>query len=473
MEAPAEDEKSIRQKLALLTRKLISEDDEMELLNIYRETQRLRAALDNIQPANPPAAKTASNLQRSTRSRKSSRRPGHPGSNLTKKRESAHSAQGMLSRCLYLPQAGSSLGGDASRESETDTLEDKVNALNAADTSVDAPPPAPTDDDDNNDGGEDLGSLPPPPAEPAPDGEETAQEFFICSAPECGQESYGETDPRDGHFYCNDCWNEYQGITAEAGDGPADDGGGDPTASVHDPSHPDYWQNLKQTMEEGEAKAADGYAQPQDDLFAKTLRDSTSALEKAVATPAQAGAGDDALDEVMDVMLERIQDKRKSIRYQKKKRGFFTKRQKLPAGSAGGKFSKGKKAKKKKVDPAELAKAQEPVGEHGIFVRNPSRAIPLVKLNVAKAKKKKKPAVPPKLFGTESADGTTCQRSVYTYDEDQIVGDAYAEPIADAEAEWVSNGLPIRQPAVAFILTEFGGVNDPNQLAMYDIKTEA
>ena len=110
-QAPAEDEKSIRQKLALLTRKLISEDDEMELLNIYRETQRLRAALDNIQPANPPAAKTASNLQRSTRSRKSSRRPGHPGSNLTKKRESAHSAQGMLSRCLYLPQAGSSLGG--------------------------------------------------------------------------------------------------------------------------------------------------------------------------------------------------------------------------------------------------------------------------------------------------------------------------------------------------------------------------
>ena len=99
---------------------------------------------------------------------------------------------------------------DASRESETDTLEDKVNALNAADKCVDAPPPAPTDDDDNNDGGEDLGSLPPPPAEPAPDGEETAQEFFICSAPECGQESYGETDPRDGHFYCNDCWNEYQ-----------------------------------------------------------------------------------------------------------------------------------------------------------------------------------------------------------------------------------------------------------------------
>ena len=79
----------------------------MELLNIYRETQRLRAALDNLQPANPPAAQAASNLQR----RKSSRRPGHPGSHLAKKRESAHSAQGMLSRCLYLPQAGTPMGG--------------------------------------------------------------------------------------------------------------------------------------------------------------------------------------------------------------------------------------------------------------------------------------------------------------------------------------------------------------------------
>lgn len=56
--------RSIRQALALLTRKLISEDDELELLNIYRETQRLRAVLETLQADKSVEAPVKTNIVR-------------------------------------------------------------------------------------------------------------------------------------------------------------------------------------------------------------------------------------------------------------------------------------------------------------------------------------------------------------------------------------------------------------------------
>ena len=108
------------------------------------------------------------------------------------------------------------------RESETDIDVDDLPASNdapesAADTS-DLPPPPP--DASEAEVSADLSDMPPPPdatVEGADTAESTAatgeaedeEEFFFCSAPECGQEAYGKTDDRDGHFYCHECWNEY------------------------------------------------------------------------------------------------------------------------------------------------------------------------------------------------------------------------------------------------------------------------
>jgi hypothetical protein len=104
-------------------------------------------------------------------------------------------------------------------------------------------------------------------------GEEEDQEWFICV--QCGEEGHGETDERDSNFYCNTCWEQYSGVgepdaavtesggtvagrededaATSAADGttPSTDDSGsssispDRHKSMHDPTHPDYWTNLK------------------------------------------------------------------------------------------------------------------------------------------------------------------------------------------------------------------------------------
>eukprot|EP00041_Stephanoeca_diplocostata_P034900 m.1211742 g.1211742 ORF g.1211742 m.1211742 type:complete len:186 (-) comp24594_c0_seq6:249-806(-) len=125
------------------------------------------------------------------------------------------------------------------------------------------------------------------------------------------------------------------------------------------------------------------------------------------------------MDNLVDVMLLRIQDKRKSMRFiasdNGEKGGGIAAARKAAAAAdgspaAGGekKFAKKKKGKKKKkIDPRTLYKnAPKPPPKHfseenGILIKNPVNALP-IPLPLMKPKKKLKPPRPVILFGTYS-----------------------------------------------------------------------
>lgn len=174
--------REIKLALADITRKLIDEEDEVQLVALFRETKKLKAKLDALagRPALPP------------------RKPRDPS-----KKKRPVSAAGLLTRTMALP--GADADGPATADSSS-TLPSRPKAAEVLKSVGDLPGrPAGS--------AEDAGYIPPPTKEGEAseaaeedegewDGEE--QEYFVCS--ECGIEDYGWTDERDNEFYCNACW---------------------------------------------------------------------------------------------------------------------------------------------------------------------------------------------------------------------------------------------------------------------------
>ena len=133
-------------------------------------------------------------------------------------------------------------------------------------------------------------------------------------------------------------------------------------------------------------------------------------------------------------MLSRIQEKRASIRFQKGKKG------KKPKKAKEGKNQKFNKAKKKKkMDPKALAAATPlPVlGPRGLVVDNPVGALHVVRETGIKKPIKRRPAIPPPLFGQQNQDGTVF-RDVYMVNyetnEEAIYQGGFAELVGRAGA---------------------------------------
>ena len=280
----------------------------------------------------------------------------------------------------------------------------------------------------------------------------------------------GETDERDGSFYCNNCWDLYAGIGDEGagalpeeaegggdggggGDNEEEEGGTAPTPteqpanvpgaaggeaaadvaaatakaagggdggiqrsgnSIHDPTHPDYWKNLKQEIQlrkkEGPASSV-----KRKDIFSH-FGVELVADDGGADGGGGAGAGEALdLDNVADTMLERIVEKRKSIRFMKKKKGKVKgekkkeKKKKEKKETKKSKFLK--KGKKKKMDPAALAE----LPAQGLLVKDPVGALPVRPPPAKAPPRKRKPAVPPPLFGRADRDGNVA-RDIFYWD---------------------------------------------------------
>lgn len=384
-------------------------------------------------------------------------------------------AEGMLARAMYFP---SNLG-----ESQVETSDDNRASLcnpmmDFEDPSLLPPPPNFSDDGSvavDDDILDDLDPAALAKFDSTRGPKEDVRDYFVCC--QCLKEGYGEMDERDGNFYCDACWSEYMGVTPEApGAGAADA----PPPTSDDPTHPDYWENLKKN---GGTNSGKG------DVFAQFAREATTQLNTGtggesaqpvpppVLTPApeQAQAAGNTLappafedqrasaknlDVVVDAMLARIQDKRKSMRFDKAGKGkrFFKKKEvkkKLDV-----------KKKKKKVDPKTLF-ASAPIGERGVLVKEPVNALP-IPMPRAPRPKPLKPLRAVILFGEVLPDNTVF-RSIYPYDDDTldtILEKAFRERVCHAEADWAEKGLPVRQELSSFILDEFGGVVDTNTLSL-------
>eukprot|EP00039_Didymoeca_costata_P006287 m.88914 g.88914 ORF g.88914 m.88914 type:complete len:443 (-) comp13197_c0_seq1:4861-6189(-) len=412
----ASDPKSIRQALTFLTRRLIDEEDEDELLQIFRATKQLKMLLEKIDD-NQATAPKQSNLNRAKNTSATKR---------LKPKTAEEQARGMLTRSIFLPEAAQGAAFTGQEPIQEDILADGL-----IETMTDAGSDAPKEIGAGGDISAEQGEW--------EEEDDDEAEYFVCS--QCEVEGKGYTDERDGNFYCVACWEEYQSVGKED-DGGEENNKEEPTDPT-DPTHPTYWQNLKEggTQEETDT-----------DVFAKMSRKSNTEVQEEPTT---------ALDTEMDAMIKRIHDKRKSIRYQSKKKK--DKNDKKDGDSKHQKkFSKANKAKKKKMNPAELAKSPIELNPHGILVKNPVGALPIVKPELDKPKKRKKPAVPPPLFGVES-NGSVL-RDVYDYEPDSVTKRGYNERIGHANEDWNRSGLPVRKELAEFILDEFGGIDDTNTL---------
>eukprot|EP00041_Stephanoeca_diplocostata_P034899 m.1211734 g.1211734 ORF g.1211734 m.1211734 type:complete len:372 (-) comp24594_c0_seq4:59-1174(-) len=315
--------RSVKRELTRLHRQLIDEEDEEQLLFLFRETKRLKEVMEKMM--NEPQNASVKTIREKT-SEKSIKVP--PPVKVRK------SAQGMLIRSMYLPNNQANLSAPpAPTIMETEGGNDQSDVplppppAEFMDPSL-LPPPVVEDDVlaglDNSTfqgGAEEVDGtameLPPPPPDETEDGD-----YFVCWM--CHTEGYGEIDERDGNFYCFPCWEEYSKV------GCQDDALStkEPRSSLTDPSHPDYWKNLKASMhnsstDNSNVDGADGStgAAPTgggDDAFA---RFSLAVVKEAVDGPREESTTPDApeqvaeMDNLVDVMLLRIQDKRKSMRF--------------------------------------------------------------------------------------------------------------------------------------------------------------
>lgn len=323
------------------------------------------------------------------------------------------------------------------------------------------------------------------------EGEDGEADFFVCC--QCLNEGYGDIDERDGNFYCFDCWNEYQGLGEEIL--PPEDDVRQPRRSIDDPTHPDYWSNLKRmasTMNRVEGTGSMRYWKPppgtealsKSDVFAhfglaeetENPQGSDNSSGDAIDSKSnQRNESSDAvfdskakevnnLDVVVDAMLMRIQDKRKSMRYIKPQGDDSQ----GSAATGGKRFAKARKAKKKKIDPKKLydTGSPKPPPKHfkpeqqGLLIQSPIAAIP-IRSPKQKKRKPPKPMREVQLFGIVSPDGTV-SRLVYRYDD--FLGEPTVEKVCKAEDEWDEKGLPVRSAIANFILDEFGGCVDSNVL---------
>lgn len=236
---------------------------------------------------------------------------------------------------------------------------------------------------------------------------------------------------------------------------------------------PDYWRNLKQEI--------DNRKEPTSSIKRKDIFAHFGVELVAEGAGEEAGGGGGGggreetldLDDVADTMLARIVDKRKSIRFMKQKKGKAKgekkvkekkkkKEKKEKKETKKSKFNK--KGKKKKMDPAALAE----LPAQGLLVKDPVGAL-LVRPPPAKAPpRKRKPAVPPPLFGRADGNGNVARDIFYwdhaTGDEGVIAG-AFAEPPGTAADNWAAKGYPVREVVAEFIMDEFGGLQEVNKLS--------
>lgn len=428
----------ITRQFADLQRRLIVEENEQELLFLFRETKRLKSQLDALKemggsepPAKPdkPLLKKSAGISKSQVSRKKLVR-----------------AEGMMSRSLYLPpppktQDQLSHGADTARN------------------------------DDNFEEGEDV---------EADDGE-----YFVCA--ECGQEDYGCTDERDGNFYCWACWEQYSAVgttqVEELNEAQA-------PVSIEDPTHPDYWENLKKesesTTQSEDLESGEGPPSLKEigsrvstaDVFGQFAIQTD--IPKPDVKETETGQSQQA-GEIADVILKRIQDKRKSLRFIKKDSNATdvsegptgkdkqTKKARFRANKVA------KKNKKKKMDPKQLASEEPkiPLGPRGLLVDKPVNPLPVPKPQVvvkrlplsSMAKRK-----PQQLFPLQP-DGSVL-RSIYTYVEELVDFNSFKESRLTAVADWDMKNLPVRAKITPFLLDDFGGATDTNRLSSATMSNE-
>jgi hypothetical protein len=375
------------------------------------------------------------------------------------------SAEGLLARAMYFPNT---IDAGEKGESHSDVTLNATMMVSTFEDPAMLPPPPSFDDEvaspieDVLDGldpdelskfnSSTTGDPPPPPAD-------LVAEYFVCC--QCAQEGYGEMDERDGNFYCNACWSEYMGVAPEEPGAGADTESG---PSIDNPTHPDYWTNLKQNNVSQSSKG---------DIFAEFARQSAtpasgdgeaSTTQPSViaesTTPETKQEDAKNLDVVLDAMLVRIQDKRKSMRFDKAGKGkrFFKKKE-------GKRKVDVKKKKKKKVDPKTLFAEAPPLGDRGLLVKEPVNALPIPPPQRAPVKRLK-PMRAVILFGQVAADGTVW-RPLYHFGDDRVEAiedNGFQEAVRPATTDWEDKGLPVRPQISQFILDDFGGVVDTNSL---------
>jgi hypothetical protein len=188
------------------------------------------------------------------------------------------------------------------------------------------------------------------------------------------------------------------------------------------------------------------------------------------------------LDNVADTVLARIVDKRKSIRFEKNKKGkkkgekkekkAKEKKEKKESPVKNSRFSKANKKNKKKLDATMLA---VDLPAQGLLVKDPVGALPIREVPAAAPARKRKPAVPPPMFGSEDPETGHVLRDIFYWDavtsEEGVIAHAFSEPPGTAVDNWAKLGLPVRVDIAEFILEEFGGCQDTNTLSSSNLES--